>query len=273
MILTQVNLPRPGNRLLLIGDHLHPLGQPAHRARNGKHHREHGRGQAHRLVNNTGVEVHVGIQLPLHKILVLQRNPLQLQGNIQHRVPAGHIKHLVRHLLNQPRPRVVVLVYPVAEAHQAELARLHPAHVIGNVGHAANLVQHPQHRFVGSTVQRAIQRRRRRRYRAVRIHPRTPHRTHGIGATVLLVVGMQNEQHIQRPHQCRVRLVLRLHHPEHHGQEIGRVAQVIVRVIYRKTHAVTIRQGRQRGHLGNQPVNLQHPHLRIGHILGLRIEG
>ena len=63
--------------------HLLPLGQPAHCARDGEHHGEHFRREAHGLVDDAGVEVHVGIELALDEVLVLERDPLQFQRDVQ----------------------------------------------------------------------------------------------------------------------------------------------------------------------------------------------
>src|SRR5262245_5648411 len=60
----EVDLPRPRDLLVRIVQHLFPLGDPAGRARNREEHREHVDGEAHRLVDEPGVEVHVRVQLP-----------------------------------------------------------------------------------------------------------------------------------------------------------------------------------------------------------------
>src|SRR5208283_4991305 len=59
-VVTEVDLAGARDFLLGIEEHLLPLRDPAGSARNGEEHREHGHRKAHRLVNQPGVEVHVG---------------------------------------------------------------------------------------------------------------------------------------------------------------------------------------------------------------------
>ena len=63
--------------------------------------------------------------------------------------------------------------------------------------------------------------------------------------TVLLVVGVEDEQHLERPLERRVRRVLRLGHPEHHREEVADVAEVVVRIDVRQPAAVPVRPRRR----------------------------
>ena len=122
------------------------------------------------------------------------------------------------------------LVDAVAEAHQlhAVVARFDFLDELRNLRHRPDLVQHPQHRFVGAAVQRTVQRRRRAGQGRVRVHMRAADRPHRRRAAVLLVVGVQDEQDIQRPRQHRVGLILQLGHLEQHVQEVAGEAEVVV---------------------------------------------
>src|SRR5688500_13729004 len=55
--LARVDLARPRDLLLRVVDHLQPLGDPAARARDREHDREHLHRQAERLVDQARVEV------------------------------------------------------------------------------------------------------------------------------------------------------------------------------------------------------------------------
>ena len=90
-----IDLPRTGDLLLRILHHLVPLCQPAGRARNGKQHGKHFRLEAHGLVDDSGIEIHVGIQLASNKVIVLQRDAFQLQCDVQPVVAAGYLEYLV----------------------------------------------------------------------------------------------------------------------------------------------------------------------------------
>jgi hypothetical protein len=78
-----------------------------------------------RLVDQAGVEVDVGVELALDEVLVLERDLLQLLGDLEQRVDPGDLEDVVAGLLDDLGARVVVLVDPVAEAHQPLVAVLH----------------------------------------------------------------------------------------------------------------------------------------------------
>ena len=71
-----------------------------------------------------GIEIDVGIELVRDEVVVLQRDSFQLQRDIDQRIAAGHLEHLVGKVLEDFRARIVVLVDAMAEAHQPALALL-----------------------------------------------------------------------------------------------------------------------------------------------------
>src|SRR5258705_14024878 len=82
-IVAQVNLPRTSDLLFRVEQQLFPLRNPAGGARDGKQDWEHGHREAHGLVDEPGIEVHVGIQLALDEIVVVQSDALALQSDFQ----------------------------------------------------------------------------------------------------------------------------------------------------------------------------------------------
>src|SRR5688500_19393046 len=68
--LARVDLPRPGDLLLLVLDPLQPLRDPAARARDREQDGEHAAGHAERPVAQPGAEVDVRVELPLDEVLV-----------------------------------------------------------------------------------------------------------------------------------------------------------------------------------------------------------
>ena len=118
----------------------------------------------------------------------------------------------------------------------------------------ADLGQHPQHRFVGAAVQRTVERRRRAGHRRVRIDVRAADAAHRAGAAVLLVIGVQDEEHLERPLEHRVHLILQLRHPEQHVQEVAGEAQIVVGVDVGAADAVAVGVGADARHLRDQPV-------------------
>src|SRR5580658_1680205 len=69
--LSDVYLARAGDFLLRVGGAFLPLGQPAGHAADREQDREHRDREAHRLVDDAGVEVHVRVQLVADEIVVL----------------------------------------------------------------------------------------------------------------------------------------------------------------------------------------------------------
>src|SRR3954468_10497726 len=113
--LAGVDLLGAGDLLLLSLAQLEPLGQPSRRTADGEQDREHLRRELEGLVDQAGVEVDVGVELALDEVLVLERDLLQLLGDLEERVRAGDLEDVHRGLLDDLGPGVVVLVDPVAE--------------------------------------------------------------------------------------------------------------------------------------------------------------
>ena len=89
----------------------------------------------------------------------------------------------------------------MAEPHEPALPRLDALDVRRDVLLRADLVQHLQDFFVGPAVQRAGQRGGRGRSCHIRVGLRAGHRAHGIGAAVLLVIRVKDEQHVEGARQ------------------------------------------------------------------------
>src|SRR5437016_1895112 len=140
-----IELARPGDLLLGVVDHLLPLRQPARGPGDRKEHGEHLDREAHRLVDQAGVEVDVGIELAGDEVLVLERDPLELPRDGQERIRPGHLEGLVGHPLDDLGARIVVLVHPVAEPHQPRPALLHLPDEVRNPVLGADGLQHPGH--------------------------------------------------------------------------------------------------------------------------------
>ena len=170
------------------------------------------------------------------------------------------------------RARIVVLVDSVAEAHQLNFAGLHPLDVVGDVGHRADFVEHPQCFFIGAAVQRACQRSRCRRHGEIRISFSAAYDAHGGGAAVLLVIGVQDEQNIEGAGDHGAGDILRLCHAPKHVHEVLGVAEIVVRINERMTHAVPVRVRRQGRHFGNQADNLLLPDFAVANVPRFRID-
>ena len=82
---TGVHLTRTGDALGSVV-HFQPLGDPARQAADGEHDGEHVRRDAHGAVDDAAVEVDVRVELAGDEVLVLQRDVLDLLGDVEQRV-------------------------------------------------------------------------------------------------------------------------------------------------------------------------------------------
>ena len=99
-----------------------------------------------------------------------------------------------------------------------------------------------------------------------------PDRAHRVGRAVLLVVGVQDEQDLQRLGEPLVGVELLLAHLEQHRQEVLGVGQVVVGVDVRLALRVPERPGAERRHLGDQPDHLDVPVVLVVDVARLGVE-
>ena len=185
----------------------------------------------------------------------------------------GDLEDLVDVLLDDVGARVVVLVDPVPEAHQLLLAALHPLEEVRDVVDGLDPIEHLQHGLVGAAVQRAVERRHAGGHRRVGVHLRRADAAHRVRRAVLLVVGVQDPEDVERALEPRVGLVLGLGHLEHHREEVAGVGQLVVRIDVGEAEVVPVREGGERRHLGDQ-ADARHVALDlVVDLLRVRIEG
>ena len=86
------------------------------------------------------------------------------------------------------------------------------------------------------------------------------------------MVGVQDEQHVQRMLEDRVRLVLELRRLPHHVEEVAGVRQVVVRVGVAHADRVPVRERGECRDLRDQAGDLEPAYLLVVDRLGLGIE-
>ena len=236
--------------------HFLPVGDPAGESPDGEHHGEHVRRDAHGAVEDTRVEVHVRVELARDEVVVLQGGFFELDGDIQERVVhVFALEHLVHEFLEHLGARVVALVHAVAESGKTERVLL----VLGLVhhlldGHAALLdaEQCLEHGLVCTAVERAPQGADASTDTRVEVRLRAAHHTHGRGGAVLLVVGMHNQERVERAFHDRVRVVGAGLAAEHHVEEVAAVAAFRFGVHERFADACLVGEGGDGADLGNK---------------------
>src|SRR6266513_6283452 len=95
-VVPEIDLPRARNFLLGVQEHLFPLRNPAGSTRNRKQNGKHGHRETHRLINEAGVEIHVGIELALHEVFVFESDALALESDFEKGVLAHKFEDFVR---------------------------------------------------------------------------------------------------------------------------------------------------------------------------------
>ncbi len=161
----------------------------------------------------------------------------------------------------------------MSEAHEFFVATLDRLDERFDVVVAADLAEHVNDGFVGATVAGAIERPGGGSNGGVRIGVARTDDAHGGRRTVLLVVGVQDEECVEGLGEDRVRLVVRLGHLPHHRQEVLGVGQLVVGVDERHSDARPVGHGSDGRALGNESVDLLVAVDRIVDVLCLRVEG
>jgi hypothetical protein len=79
-------------------------------------------------------------------------------------------------------------------------------------------------------VQRTVERRGSAGERRIGVDVGAADVPHRAGAAVLLVVGVQDEQDVQRARQHRIRMIFLCRHLEEHVEKVAGVGELVVRV-------------------------------------------
>ena len=87
------------------------------------------------------------------------------------------------------------------------------------------------------------------------------------------MIGVEDEEHVQRARQARIGLVAQLGHPVHHREEVAGIVEVVVGVDVGLSPVVAVGERGERRHLCEQPDYLDGAHLLVCHLVGVGVEG
>ena len=103
--------------------------------------------------------------------------------------------------------------------------------------------------------------------------PLDPGQPHGGGRGVLLVIGVEYQDAVERPGDHRADLVILSRRREHHVDEVLGVIQIVARVDERLAERILECPRGDGRHLGDHPVGRDHALVGIGNIGAVVIEG
>src|SRR5712664_981420 len=272
-VVPEIDLPWARNLLLGVEEHLFPLRDPAGSARNGEEHGEHGHRKTHRLINQAGVKVHVGIELALHEVFVFESDALALKSDFEEGILAHEFEDFVRDVLDDAGARIVILVDAMAESHELDFTGLDALDELRNLLYRADLHEHAQHFFVGAAVERPVEGSDGRGGGGVRIDVRAADAADGVGRAVLLMVGMKDEENVEGALERGIGPILGFGGAKEHVEEVARIAELIVGIDEWHAQGMAIREGRNRGDLSNETIGLLLARLDAEDVLRVMIEG
>ncbi len=251
------------------------MGDPADSTRQGEDDGEHAGRNADGLEDDARVEVHVRVQVALGEVRIVEGDLFQLHGQIQLRIVDAQLaQNLVAGLFHDLGARIEVLVDAMAEAHQLERIVL----VLGlgqellDVRHVADFVQHGEYGFVRATVCRSPKGGDTGGDTGERVGTGGASQAHGGSRSVLLMIGMQDEDAIHGLGQHRADRFDLARGVEHHVQEVFRVAQVVARIHQRLTDRVLVNHRGDGRHLGDQAHGGNFAVVRIVDVQGVVVE-
>jgi hypothetical protein len=94
-----------------------------------------------------------------------------------------------------------------------------------------------------------------------------------VRAAVLLVVGVEDKEHVEGLLIDGVGIVLAFGHAVHHGEEVAGVRELIVRVDVAHAHAVAIGKGGEGDDLADEPDDLEVSRFGVMDVFGIGIKG
>ena len=178
-------------------------------------------------------------------------------------------------LLHDLGARIVVLVDAVAEAHQPErvVLVLGPRDVLRNVLDLADFAEHLERRLVGAAVRRAPQAGDAGGDAGERVGAGRAGEAHRRGRGVLLVVGVQNENPVERARHDGIDAEVLARNAEAHAQEVGAIAEIVLGIHERLADRIFVGHRRERRHLGDHAHRSDLALARIVDVDGVVIEG
>lgn len=129
-----------------------PVCKPPGQSGNHEENWEHISWESHSLINDATVEVNIGIELPLDKILITQSNPFQFHSNLYKFLLTGDLENILCNTLDNFSSGIIAFIDTMTEPIQQFLPILNILNKLRNIFLLANLLEHPKHSLIGPTM-------------------------------------------------------------------------------------------------------------------------
>ena len=137
-----VDLTRSHNLVIGVFDEFRPVSEPSGESGEGEKDGEHLSGDAEGLVDNSGVEVDVRVELSLDEVLVGESYLLESHSDINHRFTANNGEDIIGNLADDSSSGVKVLVDSVTETLKHLFAVLNILNELRYSFNRADLIKH-----------------------------------------------------------------------------------------------------------------------------------
>jgi hypothetical protein len=254
---TLVNLTRSDNLVIGVFNELGPMGEPSSESRESEEDSEHLSGDAEGLVDNSGVEIDVRVELSLDEVLVGESDLLEGHGNINHRFTSNNGEDIVGNLTDDSGSGVKVLVDSVAETLKHLLSVLNILDELGYSFDGTDLIKHAEDSFVSTTMTGSVKGGDSSSERGVDISLTGSHVSDGSSGTVKFVLGMEDEKNIKGSDNLGVGHVVGIgRRLIHHVEEVFDVTKVFLRFVNRLSGLVSVACGSDSGGTSEDSVNV-----------------
>lgn len=252
-----VDLTRSHNLVIGVFDEFRPVSEPSCESGEGEKDGEHLSGDAEGLVDNSGVEVDVRVELSLDEVLVGESDLLESHSDINHRFTANNGEDIIGNLADNSSSGVKVLVNSVTETLKHLFAVFNILNELRYSLNRADLSKHSEDSFVGTTMSGSVEGSHGSSKGGVDISLRGGHVPNSSSGTVKFVLSVEDEQDIKSFHDLGVgEVVLVGGRLVHHVEEVFDVTKVFLRLVNRLSSSVSVASSSDSGGHSKNSVNV-----------------
>ena len=141
-VMSDVVLSRSNDLVFGVIEEFAPMGKPAYNSRNHEKDWEHIGGESHCLVNNSAIEVNVGVKFSFNEILVAKSDLFQFHCNFDKLFFACDFENFVSNSLDNFSSGVIAFVYSMSESVQQFFSVFNILNELRNILLLTDLLQH-----------------------------------------------------------------------------------------------------------------------------------